>query len=118
MFFNLLIQLSGLFLIGFSEISEVAILSSILFGFSVGNLLMLQPLWLAEIYSTNIYPKVFALSNAFSVVGVAFGPYLLGLFYVSSGYSSAYLVASLVSLAALVIIYLAGQPVRKMEIQT
>ena len=118
LFFNLLIQLSGLFLIGFSEISEVAILSSILFGFSVGNLLMLQPLWLAEIYSTNIYPKVFALSNAFSVVGVAFGPYLLGLFYVSSGYSSAYLVASLVSLAALVIIYLAGQPVRKMEIQT
>ena len=89
LFFNILIQLSGLFLIGFSEISELAILSSIFFGFSLGNLLMLQPLWLAEIYSTNICPRVFALSNAFSVVGVAFGPYLLELVYVSSDYSLA-----------------------------
>ena len=79
---------------------------------------MLQPLWLAEIYSTNICPRVFALSNAFSLVGVAFGPYLLELVYVSADYSLAYLVPSLVSLAALVIIYLAGQPVCKMEIKT
>ena len=113
LFFNLLIQLLGLFLIGFSEMSEVAIISSIFFGFSVGNLLMLQPLWLAEIYPSNIYPRLFALSNAYSVIGVAFGPYLLGLVYVNSDYSVAYLVASVVSLTALVIIYSAGQPVSK-----
>ena len=115
LFFNLLIQLLGLFLIGFSEMSEVAIISSIFFGFSVGNLLMLQPLWLAEIYPSNIYPRLFALSNACSVIGVAFGPYLLGLVYVNSDYSVAYLVASVVSLTALVIIYSAGQPARKVE---
>ena len=115
LFFNLLIQLLGLFLIGFSEMSEVAILSSIFFGFSVGNLLMLQPLWLAEIYPSNIYPRLFALSNAYSVIGVAFGPYLLGLVYVNSDYSVAYLVASVVSLTALVIIYSAGQPVSKVQ---
>ena len=115
LFFNLLIQLLGLFLIGFSEKSEVAIISSIFFGFSVGNLLMLQPLWLAEIYPSNIYPRLFALSNAYSVIGVAFGPYLLGLVYVNSDYSAAYLVASVVSLTALVIIYAAGQPMRKVE---
>ncbi len=113
LFFNLLIQLLGLFLIGFSEMSEVAIISSIFFGFSVGNLLMLQPLWLAEIYPSDIYPRLFALSNAYSVIGVAFGPYLLGLVYVNSDYSVAYLVASVVSLTALVIIYSAGQPVSK-----
>ncbi len=47
--------------------------------------------------------------------GVAFGPYLLGLVYVNSDYSVAYLVASVVSLTALVIIYAAGQPVSKVE---
>ena len=53
--------------------------------------------------------------------GVYAGKYklgLLGLVYVSSDYSSAYLVGSLVSLAVLVIIYWLVKPVGKIEMKT
>ena len=69
---------------------------------------MLQPLWLAEVFSVSVYPRAFALSNAFSVLGVAFGPFLLGLIFVNSGYSYAYAFASAISLVALIIIVLGG----------
>ena len=53
--------------------------------------------------------------------GVYAGKYklgLLGLVYVSSDYSSAYLVGSLASLAVLVIIYWVVKPVGKIEMKT
>ena len=93
-------------MIGFADAPAHAVIASVLFGVSVGNLLMLQPLWLADVFSVSVYPKAFALSNAFSVLGVAFGPFLLGLIYVNSGYSFAYFFASAISLVALVIIIL------------
>ncbi len=108
LFSNLLIQFVGLTLIGFVDLPVFAVLASILFGVSVGNLLMLQPLWLAEVFSVSVYPRAFALSNAFSVLGVAFGPFLLGLIFVNSGYSYAYAFASAISLVALIIIVLGG----------
>ena len=106
LFCNLLIQFGGLTMIGFADAPAYAVMASVLFGISVGNLLMLQPLWLADVFSVSVYPKAFALSNAFSVLGVAFGPFLLGLIYVNSGYSFAYFFASAISLVALVIIIL------------
>ncbi len=106
LFCNLLIQFGGLTMIGFADAPAHAVIASVLFGVSVGNLLMLQPLWLADVFSVSVYPKAFALSNAFSVLGVAFGPFLLGLIYVNSGYSFAYFFASAISLVALVIIIL------------
>ena len=108
LFFNLMVQFSGLTLIGFVDVPVPAVFASVLFGISVGNLLMLQPLWLAEVFSVSVYPRAFALSNAFSVLGVAFGPFLLGLIYVNSGYGHAYYFASAISLVALAIIILGG----------
>ncbi len=108
LFCNLMIQFAGLTLIGVVDAPIFVVLASVLFGISVGNLLMLQPLWLAEAFSVSVYPRAFALSNAFSVLGVAFGPFLLGLIYVNSGYSHAYFFASVISLVALVIIILGG----------
>jgi predicted MFS family arabinose efflux permease len=56
-----------------------------LLGFSVGNLLMLQPLLLAKTYGTRYYSRIFGLSNMLSTVGIACGPLLLGLLYVNYG---------------------------------
>jgi len=114
LFCNLLIQFAGLTLIGFADTPVFAVIASVLFGVSVGNLLMLQPLWLAEVFSLSVYPRAFALSNSFSVLGVAFGPFLLGLLYVNSGYSFAYFFASAISLIALFIIIL-GRDYSKTE---
>ena len=42
-----------------------------MFGFTVGNLLMLQPLMLAQAFGVMDYPKIFSLSQAVSTLGIA-----------------------------------------------
>ncbi|NCF45753.1 MAG: MFS transporter [Proteobacteria bacterium] len=108
---NLLLQIVGLTCFALAPSGGLAVLAAGLFGLSVGNLLMTQPLWLADVYPAHIYPRVFARANAISVMGVAFGPYLLGLIFDASlgaTYTYAYLVAVASSLAALVIVFLAS----------
>ena len=46
---------------------------------------MAQPLWLAEVYPSGIYARVFARANAVSVLGLAFGPYGMGLIFDAMG---------------------------------
>ena len=69
------LQALGLTCIAMAPNGVMAVLAAGLFGLSVGNLLMTQPLWLAEIYPAQIYAKVFARANAISVLGLALGPY-------------------------------------------
>ena len=86
-----------------------------LFGLSVGNLLMTQPLWLAEIYPPQIYARVFARANAISVTGVAMGPYGMGLIFDAFGgktYTQPYLVGVTLSAAALAIVFFTSHPSR------
>ena len=71
---NLCLQALGLTCIAFASSGTWAVVAAGLFGLSVGNLLMTQPLWLAEVYPTGIYARVFARANAISVLGLAFGP--------------------------------------------
>jgi len=104
----LLVQMVGLGLIGSASSPAVGVVGAALFGASVGNLLMLQPLWLAETFPGNIYPRVFALANALSVIGVAVGPYLMGLTYDTWDYGAAYMVAVGVSGLAWVLVFGAG----------
>jgi len=69
---NLFVQMAGLLAIGLASSAEMALLGAAFFGISVGNLLMIQPLWLAEAFPGSVYPRVFALANACAVVGVSF----------------------------------------------
>lgn len=70
-----------------------------LFGISVGNLLMLQPLLLAETYGPLNYSKIYGLSNMLTTLGIASGPLMLGLIYAGSGnYSLPYMMASMAGL--------------------
>ena len=102
-------QFTGLVLIGLADSFSTAILGAAIFGLSVGNLLMSQPLWLAEIYAPDIYPRVYALSNALTVIGVAAGPFLLGVFADASGYAAAYFFSALVCAVAGVMLYVAAR---------
>lgn len=67
-----------------------------LFGSSVGNLLMLQPLLIAEAFGVLDYARLFSISNLMSSWGTAAGPALMGIAYASSGnhYALPYLVAA------------------------
>ena len=82
------------------------------FGLSVGNLLMTQPLWLAEVYATSIYAKVFARANALSVLGLAVGPYFIGWAFDTIGagqsYFWPYMAAVICSIFAFAIVFAAS----------
>jgi len=106
---NLLVQALGLVIIALAEDVTVVLIGAAVFGSSIGNLLMLHPLWLAEAFGIHDYPRIFSSSNAVTVLGVAAGPVLLGVLHDGFDYSVAYLVAMGVSLAAFTVIYGAGK---------
>lgn len=109
---NVCLQALGLTCIALAPNGSLAVIAAALFGLSVGNLLMSQPLWLAEVYPPQIYARVFARAHAISVLGLALGPYVMGvIFDASSGdtYTYAYLAGLTVSLIALVIVIRASR---------
>ena len=98
---NLSLQGLGLLLISLADSGAFSIFAALVFGLSVGNLLMTLPLWLAEVFPAGVYPKLFARANAFSVLGLAVGPFTIGaLFDLTDGYHIPYLFALFVSLFA------------------
>lgn len=105
---NLLLQASGLTLIGMATTPAGVLAGAGLFGASVGNLLMSHPLWLAEAFGVRAYARIFALSNAITVVGVAGGPLVLGLMYDFQDYGIAYGAAAVMSVLAWLIMFAAG----------
>ena len=105
---NLLGQAVGIALVASAEAKGQFVAGSALFGATVGNLLMLQPLWLAEAFPGWEYPRIFSLSNAVSVLGVAGGPLLLGVVFDIASYPLAFAMAAALSLGALLFIVAAG----------
>jgi MFS family permease len=111
---NLIGQAAGLGLLALAQTRFSILTGAALFGSSVGNLLMLHPLWLAEAFGAAAYPRLFSLSNAWTVVGVAGGPLLLGWLYDLYDYRAAYLTAVLTSILAAVLVAAAGRkPLRR-----
>ena len=107
----MLLQASSLSMLagGFSVVTLCAGL--FLFGASVGNLLMLQPLILAEAFGAREYATIFSVSNLMSSMGTAIGPALLGFVYVASDnrYMTSYLVASAAGCVGLMLFLSGGR---------
>lgn len=90
-----LVQGLALFLISGLESRLGLVAATMIFGATIGNLLMLQPLVLADRFGVALYPRVFALSQMVVVgVGVAGGPYLLGFLRDQASYRTSYVVAA------------------------
>jgi MFS family permease len=80
-----------------------------LFGITIGNMVMMQSLLLAERFGVRDYPRIAARSGLISFSGTAFGPLLLGWLYdVAGGYRSSYLAAGLCSVLGALLFSLAG----------
>jgi MFS family permease len=81
----------------------------VLFGATIGNLLMLQPLLVAERFGVADYPRIYSRSNFITVLGTAGGPYLLGRLHDwSDGYRQPYLVAAALSVTGAILVATAG----------
>ena len=96
---------------GFSVLSLCIGLA--LFGATVGNLLMLQPLIIAEAFGIRDYAKIFSVANLMSSWGTAAGPAILGFIYGANQnlYGPSYAVAAAASAIGLVL-FLAGGMLR------
>ncbi len=106
---NMVGQAGGLLLLGQATSAASLWLGSALFGLTVGNLLMLQPLLLAEAFGLRSYSRVFAASQGLTTLGVAAGPAAVGALHdLTGGYQYALWVVAAISLCATVVFLLAG----------
>ena len=107
-----LAQASVLVSFAFAESSTALITTSLLFGFTVGNLLMMAPLLCAEAFGLKAYGQIFSMNQLYTVCGVASGPLLMGILYAQAGgYRPAFLCMAVASMLAFACIWMAG-PVR------
>ena len=91
----LLLEAVGLATLAFVSGRPAIIGAAALFGTSVGNVLLLHPLLLAEEFGVRDYPQIYARSQFPVNLGIAAGPFVLGLVHDGlGGYRTAYLVAS------------------------
>ncbi|HEY4343424.1 MAG TPA: MFS transporter [Parvibaculum sp.] len=101
-----------LILLAFADTAAGLVASSLLFGFTVGNLLMMAPLMSAEAFGLKAYGRIFSINQLCTVAGVASGPVVMGQLYArAGGYHAAFLAMAAASLFALALIWAAG-PVR------
>lgn len=94
--------------------NEVLFLASLaVFGITVGNLLMLQPLILAEAFGLLSYSRIFSVSNLLTTCGLALGPALLGYIYeLDHQYVGPFLLAALSSFVAMIIYATVSSPTK------
>ncbi|MEP1123458.1 MAG: MFS transporter [Ilumatobacter sp.] len=95
--------------VGLSQSRLLIFASIILFGMTIGNLLMMQPLLIAEHFGVLDYPRIFGRSQAIAIVGVAGGPLLIGWLYdVFGSYQWPYMVAAAMCAVGTGVIAIAG----------
>jgi MFS family permease len=105
------VQATALALLSIAPTQSVLLAGAVLFGASVGNVLMLQPLLLVEAFGVRDYGRIYSLSQLLTAIGVAGGPVLVGLINAATGgYTVPYLVVAAASLGGLVLLLLSGRP--------
>ena len=105
---NLVGQTVGLTIVGFAADPAWLLGGAALFGFTIGNLLMLQPLILAEAFGVADYPRIYSMSQAVTMLGVAAGPAAMGVVRELASYPLSFGAGAGLSALALVILLMAG----------
>jgi MFS family permease len=80
-----LLQFVALLTLGLATTTVMIFTSILLFGMTIGNILMLQPLLIAERFGVRDYPRIFSRSQFLSIAGTAGGPVLIGWLYDLAG---------------------------------
>ena len=85
------------------------IANAALFGLTVGNLLMMAPLLIAEAFGLKAYGRLYSVNQFFMTLGVASGPALIGLLEeTTGGYGASFLLVAAGSLLGFGLVLGAG----------
>lgn len=105
----MLVQFVSLLVLSFGNGVWVLCIGLALFGTSVGNILMLQPLLIADAFGVREYARIFSVSNLMSSWGTAAGPWLVGAIYnaANHNYGIAYFAVAIAGLLGFVL-YICG----------
>jgi predicted MFS family arabinose efflux permease len=94
-------QAGSLALLAVADGELSLVLATVLFGVTVGNLLMLHPLLLAERFGVRDYARIYSRSQLVATFGVAAGPAAIGVLHDAlDGYGAAFSLAAVASLLA------------------
>ena len=104
------LQMVAMVWLGFAMSTTPIFAAIVVFGATIGNILMLQPLLIAERFGVRDYPKIYSRAQLLGLVGTAGGPLLLGWLYDLAGgdYRLSYLVGGALSLSGAIAVFLAG----------
>jgi MFS family permease len=103
------VQAGAMLWLGLADTTAMIFGSIILFGLTIGNILMLQPLLIAERFGVLDYPKIYSRSSFLAMIGTAAGPFLLGWLYDQSGsYRMPYAIGAALSLTGALVLSRGG----------
>jgi MFS family permease len=102
------VQAAALAFIGVADSRLLLFVAAAVFGLSIGNLLMLQPLLLAETYGVREYSRIYSFNQLFGTIGVAGGPFMVGALRDLFDYRAAFLVAAAANVIGLSVLVMAG----------
>lgn len=92
------------------------LLAAFLMGATVGNLLMLQALLVAEAFGVRAYARIFSLNQLIITVGVATGPFLLGALEDAYSYRASFWVAGSLSVLSALVFAAGGSVARARQV--
>lgn len=109
----LLVQSGALVVLAVGRGTGVLLGAALLFGLTIGNVLLVHPLLLAEVFGLRDFARVLSFSGLVATAGIACGPLVVGLLRdATGGYAPGYLAAATASLLAAVLLQLTvgGRP--------
>jgi MFS family permease len=105
----MLAQAASLIGLAVTESTAALLVLTVAFGLTVGNLLMLHPLLLAERFGVRDYGRIYSRSQLVATLGVASGPAAIGgLYDLVDGYGVAFTLAGLASVVAAGVLAVSG----------
>ena len=102
------LQAGAMVILAFADAPLLAFAGIFVFGLTIGNILMLQPLIISERFGVRDFPRIFSRTQLYTTIGTAGGPLLLGwLRDAAGGYRTSYLVAAVLSLSGALVLNMA-----------
>lgn len=103
----LLVQSGALLVLASSEAPRVLLGAALLFGLTIGNVLLVHPMLIGELFGLRDFARVLSFSGLVATAGVTSGPLVVGLLRDATGsYFSGYLAAGSASLLGAVVLHL------------